>query len=243
MVVDSVPEPSLPAITDSATRKSPDHVDSISEQKALKMPQSSTLEKWKKDYEWLVITERNTMICSVCVSQKDKILLKNPSSQMAFIHGTKNFKVSSLKGHESSECHDTGVSETRHEEAIAAGKSLPPKHIIHEIPDDCPIASGMKKMSKKEELGIKKLMDIAYFIALKARPFTDFKDQIELEKVHGVKFDTNSYENETACREFIKSIALYLFDKDVKVKLKRVNFIAILIDGTTDRSVTEQETL
>ena len=61
--------------------------------------------------------------------------------------------------------------------------------------------------------------------------------------MHGVKFDTNSYENETACREFVKSIARYLFDEDIKEKLMRVNFIAILIDGTTDKAIKEQETL
>ena len=68
-------------------------------------------------------------------------------------------------------------------------------------------------------------------------PFTDFVDHIELEKLHGVKFDTGSYENTTACRELIKSIACYLFEEDVRKKLTRVNFIAILIDGTTDRAM------
>ena len=65
-------------------------------------------------------------------------------------------------------------------------KSLPEKHIIHSIPINCIIASGIKRMDEKGMLGIKKLMDIAYFIAMKARPFTDFVDHIELEKVYGV---------------------------------------------------------
>ena len=51
------------------------------------------------------------------------------------------------------------------------------------------------------------------------------------------------YENESACRDFIRSIASYLFDMDVRKKLTRVNFVAILIDGTTDRAVKEQEVL
>ena len=93
-------------------------------------------------------------------------------------------------------------------------------------------------MGDKERAGVKKLMDIAYFIALKGTPFTDFKDHIKHEKLHKVKFDTNSYENETACREFIKTIAFYV---DVRMKLTRVNLITILIDGTTDRAVKEQE--
>ena len=96
-------------------------------------------------------------------------------------------RLSALKDHESSECRDTGIKEMKHEEAVAAGESLLPKHIVHEVPTDSAIASGMQKMSEKERAGITKLMDIAYFIALKRRPFTDFNDHIELEKLHGVK--------------------------------------------------------
>ena len=162
---------------------------------------------------------------------------------MAFITGTTNFQASALKDHMLSECHATGISETEHETAVAAGNSLPPKHVVHEVPAQSAIALGMQKMSEKERTSVKKLMHIAYFIALKGRPFTNFKDHIELEKLHGVKFDTSAYENETACREFIKSIACYLFDENVQKKLTRVNFIAILIDGTTDRAIKEQEVL
>ena len=91
-------------------------------------------------------------------------------------------------------------------------------------------------MRAKERNDLKKLVDIAHFIALKGCPFTDFKDLIDLEKMHCVKFDTNAYENESACREFIKSIGSYLFDIDVHEKLRRVNFIA-----TTETAVKEQE--
>ena len=89
-------------------------------------------------------------------------------------------------------------------------------------------------MGDKERVGV---------TVLKGRLFTDFKDHIELEKLHEVKFDTNSYENETACQEFIKFIACYLFDEDKRNKLASVNFIAILIDVITDRAVKEQEVL
>ena len=208
-----------------------------------KLPKASTLSNWRQTYEWLEITERNTMICKICVSQKEQIFLENPSSPMGFIHGASNFKSFALKEHSTSECHRTGVEEAKHQEAIASGISLPPKHAVQSIPEDSAIASGLQKMGEKERSWLKKLMDVAYFIALKGRPFTDFKDLIDLEKLHDVKFDTSAYENESACRDFIKSTASYLFDIDVRKKLTRVNFIAILVDGTTDRAVTEQEVL
>ena len=75
------------------------------------------------------------------------------------------------------------------------------------------------QMGDKERAGVKKLLDTAYFIALKGRPFTDFKNHIKLEKLHEVTFDTNSYENETSRRKFIKTIACYLFDEDVRNSL------------------------
>ena len=152
-------------------------------------------------------------------------------------------KSSALKEHAVSFYHKTAIDEAKHEEAIAAGKSLPPKHVVQEIPDDGAIESGFQKMGSKERSGLKKLVEIAHFIALKGRPFADFVDHIELEKLHEVKLITNAYGNETACRDFINSIASYLFEEDLRKKLNRVNFVAILIDGTTDRAVKEQEVL
>ena len=98
-------------------------------------------------------------------------------------------------------------------------------------------------MGVKERSGLKKLVEIAHFITLKGRPFTDFTDHIELEKLHEVKFNTRAYENESACRDFINGIARNFFDEDLLNKLKMVNFIAILVDGTTGRAVKEQEVL
>ena len=208
-----------------------------------KRPKESTINKWKNSFEWLQLTDQNTMICKVCVSQKEKITLKNPASSMGFINGATNFKKSALQEHSTSDGHLTAVEETNHAQAKEAGLSLPPKHVKINIPADSAIATGFQKMGDKERMGLEKLLDIAHYIALKGRPFMDFKDLIELEKLHGVKFDTSAYENASACRDFIKSIASYLFDIDVRDKLKRVNFIAILVDGTTDRAVKEQEVL
>ena len=65
----------------------------------------------------------------------------------------------------------------------------------------------------------------------------------ELEKLHNVSFKAGAYENENSCRDFIASIAQYLFDKNIYQKLMRVNFIAVLCDGSTDNSVMEQEVI
>ena len=66
-------------------------------------------------------------------------------------------------------------------------------------------------MGGKEKQALTKLHDVAYYIALKGGPFTDFKDLIDLENLHGAKFQSVAYENETSCRDFIDSISEFLF--------------------------------
>lgn len=73
-------------------------------------------------------------------------------------------------------------------------------------------------------------------------PFTAFKNHVQLEKLHGVKF-IGSYENESTCKNFIFRIYEYLLEQGVKKNLHSAHFIAILCDGSTDNSITQQEVL
>ena len=99
----------------------------------------------------------------------------------------------------------------------------------------------VKKMTINEHRALVKLFCIAYFIAQKGHAFTDLKNMVELDKLNRDEFQFGSYKNQTACRNFADSIAEYFFNKDVGESLKKVNFIAMLCDGSTDISVTEQE--
>ena len=96
-------------------------------------------------------------------------------------------------------------------------------------------------MAEKEREALVKLYNIAHYITVKGCAFTNFEDLIELEKLQRGKFQSRSYENESVCKDFIKSITEYFFKQDIYSKLVRVNFIAILCDGTTNASITEQE--
>ena len=87
-----------------------------------------------------------------------------------------------------------------------------------------------------------KTFETAYLIAWKGRPYTDFKDLIELDALHGVTFlPNNTYANETACRDFINFSSDAIFKTDLQDKLKRANFISILCDGPTDSAIIEKE--
>ena len=57
---------------------------------------------------------------------------------------------------------------------------------------------------------VKKLQEIAYYTALKGQPFSDFKKQLEIEQMHGVKY-SGAYENDKACTNVIFDITEYFF--------------------------------
>ena len=58
--------------------------------------------------------------------------------------------------------------------------------------------------------------------------------------MHGVKYRVR-YDNINSCVEFIKCINDGIFDKKVKQKLKRANFVTVLCDGSTDSAIVEKE--
>ena len=54
-------------------------------------------------------------------------------------------------------------------------------------------------MTDAQKECFEKLFHVAYSVAKRGRPYTDFMDIIELEKLHNVKFfPGGSYENESA---------------------------------------------
>ena len=58
--------------------------------------------------------------------------------------------------------------------------------------------------------------------------------------MHGVRY-SGTYGNGKACEHFNFGIAEYLFKENIKNKRASVNFLAVLCDGSTDKSITEEE--
>ena len=149
--------------------------------------------------------------------------------------------VPTLSDHATTDGHTCTIREQESEKAVAAGLTIAPRKVFQETPTYSATGAGFKRMGETEKTVLKKLLDTAHHIAVKGRPFTDFKDHIQLEKIHEVKFQSGSYENESSCRDFIKAISEFFFQKDMYKKHLRVNFIAVLYDETTETSITEQE--
>ena len=132
--------------------------------------------------------------------------------------------------------------------AIKLGDSRKAKEsgekLIRIIPENVPIAKSLNNMGNltpEQFKSMEKLFHVSYLIGIKGRPYSDFTDLLELEKLHDVKFmPSGKYENESACRTFLRHCSQAIFDKDVKSKLSRANFISVLCDGSTDISVIEK---
>ena len=95
-------------------------------------------------------------------------------------------------------------------------------------------------MQATEKAALIKLSEVDYLIALKGRPFLDYSSLLALKKIHGVQF-LEKYEHRNFFREFIDYTSDYLFNKDLRNKLLRTNFIGVLFDRTTDAAIVEQE--
>lgn len=201
--------------------------------------QASTFEKWKKTNKYLEIDSSNKVItCGVCKKWATKL----PGTS-AFITGSKNLKSSAVGDHERSGLHVRALRLEEEEQAKAENRKV--RATIPTPSENSPISiavGNMGRLGKEEKSSIQRLFDIAYFIAFKGRPFSDFTDIIELEKLHRVEFFSNSvYENDMACKIFIHFAAKALFEKEVKDKIKRANFITVLVDGATDAALIEKE--
>ena len=145
---------------------------------------------------------------------------------MSFISGSSNYRLSALKDHDNSACHQHAIREKEHEEAVAVGKSLPPRKIQRRpLTSESPIYLDIQHSEKDRETS--KLHNISFHIVLQRLPFTAFQNQVALEKLHGVNF-IGAYEHENACKNFIFGISEHLFEENVKKKLHLVTFIATL---------------
>ncbi len=197
----------------------------------------ATVEKWITDYDkafntatWLNYEKADRsrvscLKCSVCERFVDK-LRGYRNFSLAFIEGSANLRTSSLKDHARS---------TMHEVAMRLLKKAQSASVF----EYAPIARALSGLEKGTEEKVRKLFDIAYFIAVEGLAFSKMKPLCELQQRHGVNLG-ETYRNEQACATFIEFIA-----KDFRSQLTKAlhdaKFFSIQMDGSTDSGNMEQE--
>ena len=174
---------------------------------------------WLKDFTWLTYdSEGNRMFCKFC---RDNPTCSDSSS--TFVSGSQNFKIESMRSHETS---------TGHTRCVAAAK-------VSENPQLAPLPRALLSMSKEVSQKMERLFDIAYFVAKREMPFTSFPHLCKLEMKHGVELG-NTYINDKACKTFVTAIAGQL-KHELSSKLQSSKFISVMADSACDVGVREVE--
>ena len=202
---------------------------------ASNVPKPSTLKKWTTEFKWLEIRD-NRMYCRICTKWQKKLASCRNYSDAFITKGSNNWQRSAVNDHNMSAMHSDAND---HENRETLGDQFR-KHVVHIIPDGNPLKQCFARMSENERQMLVRSFEVAYHLAKKGRPYSDFAELIELEKMHGVKF-LSSYGHRNACKQFIHFISETIFNENVKNKLLHANFVSVLCDGSTDSSIVEKE--
>lgn len=181
---------------------------------------------WQKEFSWLKFdAEQNKMYCSFCKEAGTEI-----AGQTDFVTGCTSFKKETLSIHGTSNRH-------RRARDHVIGKQKPAF--------EGPLSKVFQKIHSQNdkdaraEMAIK--MNTAYFIAKEELPFTKYAGLIQLQKKNDLDVGV-TYANDMKCAEMTEIIGKLLAD-DLSIKLNKAHFISVLIDGTSDVSGTENETM
>lgn len=139
----------------------------------------------------------------------------------AFVMGTNNFSnTRNLVKHEVSEHHKRCVD-------------------AQQDPENAPLNSIVSRLSRQQNESMIKLFRTAYCLVKQNFSLRSFEVLLHLQECNGVQLG-RSYRNRTAACDFFESIATIIQQNKVN-HLKSTEFFSLLIDGSTDVSVKEQE--
>ena len=103
-----------------------------------------------------------------------------------------------------------------------------------------PLPQYFDKLHEASKTKYKALFDIVYMLAKNHRPLSDTEMQVQLAKKLNVELAGEDHQNRFAAREFIASIAAVLRNSNAQSIIES-RFLSLLGDGSTDRSIIEQE--
>lgn len=196
-----------------------------------KVPKTSSVtrkfqDSWKNEFPWGIYDpEANTMFCDLCHKAGSKIAGKTES-----VTGSKTIKKETLKKHGESHGHLRAQDFVINEQ-----KPLTKR----------PIFKGLKKAAEKideqayKEMSVK--MNTAYFITKEELSFTKFPGLLQLQQ-NGIQI-TNTYSNDIKCAEMVARMGTLIKEEAAENLRNEVCYISVMIDGATDASSTENETV
>ena len=94
-------------------------------------------------------------------------------------------------------------------------------------------------MTDQEHNRLKTQFNTAYYLSKSERPYSDFEGLLQLQEKSGAKY-YQSYRNERSAANFVDTCGQVIKNAMVE-DLLRAKYYSILMDDSTDSSVTEQE--
>ena len=107
--------------------------------------------------------------------------------------------------------------------------------------EQTPIAILKDRLDRKHVYKYQAFFNTAYLIAKRNFSFRDFEFLLKLQNKNGLQLGEN-YQNIQGAKTFIESIAHELRQHTIN-SLQKCRFFSLMADGSTDRSVAEQESV
>lgn len=167
--------------------------------------------------------------CSVCVDYKERICSRRNFSDK-WIVGADSIRTSNIRDHAKAEQHKHAMNLFRRDQASASGSDSLSSGSIQGM---------LCQLSPSQRTKLQNKFDIAYFTVIEKIPFRKYPRICELEARHGVSIGT-AYTNEVSCKTFTHYIA-DAQRKELLDKLKKVKFVSVLMDGSTDKGNVDDE--
>ena len=199
-----------------------------------------TLRKWESEFSIKLEfdTKSESKIyrikCSDCKKWETRInSMKNFSE--SWIIGAENVSKDAVEKHFKSEPHVRVIKLPKQE-------NLGEENFREEVVMNSQIAKSFLRLNPADKSSLRVKFNTTYYVIKKERPFTDYPDLLKLQAKNGIENFVSSYGNADASAYFGDYIGKALRE-DLKNLISKSNYYSVLSDGSTDSSVTEQETI
>ena len=153
----------------------------------------------------------------------------------SWIVGTENVSIDAVEKHSKSELHVRAIKLSKQE-------NLGEENFREEIVMNSQIAKSFLRLNPADKNSLRVKFNTTYYVIKKERPFTDYPDLLKSQTKNGIENFGSSYGNADASAYFGDYTGKVLRE-DLKNLISKSNYYSVLSDGSTDLSVTWQETI
>ena len=188
-------------------------------------PKRKFLSQWKDEFPWVVFHEdQNVMMCQICCSAP------HVAGRTEFLAGCGTFKKETLQK------HNIGGGHLRAQDAALAKQKPVENSTIAQS-----FQKGEKASEEKNRKDVAAKINTAYLIAKEELPLSKFEPILALQRKNGPEISP-TYGNDKGCNNFVSLVSSVITEQLVS-EINGKRYVSIMIDGATDASGKENETV